>query len=474
MKPFTEMRPFIRTVVVVLLASIGLAQAQAPESSTASTEPVQSFISDLLDAVQSHPSLRAAGAAVTAAELQVQGARQPVELQLDASLTRLSIEDDPSGAIPQPNPQASLQIITHPFLYGDLADRAAQLEAELLRARLSLREASAQIETQAIDAAAGVLLGEAALGLAERAAALARSSEEITGERYARGAARDSDVVRARQETARADAEVAAALDRLSFARLNLSTLVGRDFAVPPALVGASPVVPLVDGEYPAVTRALLDISLAEIGLDASRRNLLPVGQASYAWNLGSDQGAISVGIETRTLSPSLGYRTSTSASGGANGGMGPPTSIAGVPPMQIDPPSPRVAGQLTVGVSLTLSPERFLAVDAAGARLQAAEAGYEVAIQRASLLRRSLANDVAAAERELELAGQSADLARADRHDVARRVELGLAAAIELQQSDLAVLSAELTFLRTQYDFLRTHLNAYADAAIPISEVLK
>lgn len=475
----SQRRRYRRVSTLTALAlAIGLGMAQTAPATDADRTP--KAVSEVLEAVRTHPSLRAAAASVAAAEARLQGAQQPIELQVDASWARLAVENDTQDSIAQPTPQVSVQAVAHPFLYGDLADRAAQLETELLRARLAFREVAAQIETQAVDALAGVLLAERGLGAAERAADLARTVANATAQREARGAARPADLARAEHEVARANAEVATARERLEFARLALAGLTGGTPISLPADAAALPQVPIVDGAEPSVTRAEWDAFLAQVGLDASYRNLLPVAQASYTWNLAENRGSVSVGLESRTLSPSLSYRTSSSSGSSSPQGsaansasvMGP--AFADLAPMQSEPPMPRVTGQFAIGVSLTLSPERFHAIDASEARLEAAQAAVEAARNRASTNRRSLLHAVATAERQVQLAATDLELARSDRADVEERVGLGLATPLELQESDLSVARSQIALLQSQHRLLRAQLDIYVNTATPLSEVLK
>lgn len=461
-------------VCFLVLAAPALAQSTAqppPETSDAASDERSRYVDALLSAVREHPSLRAARAGVTAAERRLAGVRQPVELQIDATWTRLTVEDDPTGAIEQPDPQASISATAHPFLYGDLADLEAQRVDELARARLSLAEAQAQLETQAIDTAGSVILAGEALALAERSLALAERSVVIAEERLARGAARPADVTRAQQEAARAAAEVAAAADRLDLARRSLASFTGGGDL--PEMPDRLPEMPRAEGTSPGVTRAELDLALAHVGLGAARRNLYPVGQASYTYNFDENRGTLTASLESRTLSPSLTYRTGSSSSGTGGSGGTPPSAFADLAPMQAMPDPPRVAGNFTIGVSVTLSPERFQAVDAASERVTAAEAGLEAARLRAELDDASLTNAIHAAERELMLATTSVELARNDREDVARRVELGLATELDLLRAELDLERASLSLLQARQELRRAHLNSYTNAALPVSEVL-
>ena len=448
------------------------AEAVAPEPPLA--EP---WVLAILVAVQDHPSLRAADASVRAAELQLQSARQPIEVQLDASYTRLVIEGENPGLIEQPSPHVGVQAVAHPFLYGDLADLEAQREAELARARLTLREATAQLEAQALDAAANVIMARAGFALAEQGVDLAQAALEATIERERRGAALTADVARARQDVARADVDVARAVDRLALARRSLASLTG-DSA--PALDDVTlPTVGVADGVTPAVARAEVDVALARVGLGAAQRNLYPVAQASYTWNLADDAGSVSVGLESRTLSPSVTYRTSSpNAADSASAAPGTTAAFADLPPMQQMPAPPqeppRVAGSLTIGASVTLSPERFLAVDAARARLEAAEAALESARMQAELTRASLWSAIEASSARTDVARAEVALAEADVADIARRVDLGLATSLELRQAELAAEQAALSLLQARRDLLQAQLDTFTNAAIPPSEVLE
>ena len=446
--------------------------AIAATAALGAAQTAPAYVNAVLEAIQDHPAIAAAAASVAAAENNLAGVRQPLELSVEGSYTRYTVEGDNADQFPQPDPELTARLVAHPFLYGDLADQEAQRRVELERARLALREATASVEVQALTAAMNLAVAQRAHDVANEAVELARTALEVTEARMDRGAARAADVARAQQDLARARAELARAERNLELARATLASWTGA--AAIPTIGDRIPAFAPVDGAPPSVLRARLDVELAEVGVGAAERNLLPVAQARYSWLLDEDQGTITVALESRTLSPSLAYQTTSPV---PSSGSGAAAALAGVPPfapLQAPPEPPRATGGFSVGVSLTLSPQRFEAVEAARARVDAARANLEAAELRAELERSSLDAARIGARTDVELAETDLALALADLDDVERRVELGLATELERRQQQLAVARSRLAVLRAEVDLASSQLERYAYAAIPVSEVWK
>jgi outer membrane protein TolC len=465
------------TLTLALAATLVVqAQPAAPATTEAPTAPGSApggtgtwddpALRELLAGVDDHPALRAAQRSVDAARAELRAVRFPIALEGEVGAQRPSVAVDAQPGVPQEaidaaedvewTTQASVRARLRPFVAGDLADLEAQRRVALARAERRLRETRASLETAAVQAAAGLLAAEHGVRVAEAGVLLARDAASATELRVERGAARPRELERAELEVDRARERLRAAEASRRQAAARLEDLVGAGRGLE-----GLPEPPPAEGEDPAVLAAADDATLAAVGVGSATRGLLPTAQASYAWS--TDDGAVSLSLETRTFQPTVGYETPNPLDDAAsNAGAEAPPGL-----------DVSVDGSLSVGLSFTLGAEGFAALDAARARLEAAEAGVEAARLEASRAADDRAEALRAAREELRFAREDVRLARADADDARRRAELGLASPLEAHRADLSALQADLSLLNARIDVLSARLRGYRELAIPLSEVL-
>ena len=462
-------------MVLAALAPLAfLAAAQQDEPAATPGEPVlPADVRVVLAGVDDHPALRAAQAGVDAARAELDAVRFPIAVDGQVAAQRFDVTAEAAPGVPQElvdeqvdelrwDVRGSVQATLRPFRVGDLADLETQRVLALAQAERSLRETRASLETGALQAAGGLLVAEHGVRLAEAGRALARAALDATRLRLERGAAREIDLRRAELEAARADERVRAAIANRARAEARLEDLVGtgrtlRQLPTPEALP------PLPDDALPpAVAQAEDDLALASVGVGSAQRGLLPTAQASYAWT--TEDGAISLSLESRTFQPTIQYETPNPYANLTQG-----LDQSGL----LDPNDPaRIDGALTLALSFQLGPESAYGVRAAEARLEAARAGLDAARRDAGLAADDRAERLRAARAELAFAATSADLARSDADDLRRQVELGLATPLDALQADLAVLDADLALLNARSALLDALLANYRALAVPLSEV--
>ena len=422
--------------LLLLTASTATAQNQSAQDQTP--------LARLVSAVDGHPALAAARASLVAAQRRLQGVSDPISLSASYGYSGFLYEE-PDPTLPpielaDGQQQISVDATLRPFLFGDLLDLADQRQVEVLRAALALREARANLESQAVEAATTLFLAQAGVELARSGVDLAADALSASGVRFERGAATAGELERARLSLAQAESRLRGAENDLHLAELSLELLVG------PARLSDIPELEPVSGVPPDVERSRLR---------NAERGLIPTVQASYAWNLDVDN-SLSISLESRTLQPTLGFQHSSL------GGVGPTPS-----------PGPALDATFSIGVGLTIGPELFRNLDATRDQRSAAEARLRADVERLPITELTLQNGLAAAERQLALAGRERDLAEADLSDVRARVDLGLATDLEAAQAGFSLSQAELALLSARLERLSRILDWYTSYAIPLSEVL-
>ncbi len=398
----------------------------------------------LPSAVDGHPGLLAAQASLAVAQLNRLGVDAPISLSADYSYSGFGYEDPGTPPPPGSSQQASVSATVRPFLFGDIRDLADQRDLDVLRAELALREARANLETQAIEAAVGLLLAQASLELADAGMALASASLAATQTRFDLGAAAQHDVDHAVQTRAVAEVGVLDARGDLALAEASLTALVGE------VRLDDVPEIGPVQGTLPAVERSRYDVALAALALRNAERSLIPTIQATYTWNVDEDN-TLSLSLESRTLQPTLSYRFSSTG------------SSAG----------PQLQTSFSIGLGVTLGPELFTTLDAVRIQLQAAQGALLAAIERAALTDLSLQNSLEAAQRQLGLAQANRALEAQALEDSRTRVALGLASDLETDRAEFSLKQADLELFSAQFDVLRRTLDSHRSYAIPLSEVL-
>jgi outer membrane protein len=445
-------------------ADLTLATTEPATTEPVTTEPVTTEIyaaalRRFLAALDAHPELRAAEAALEAAERQLRAAYDPVALEASGAHTRLELDEGLAGvqlpdlggaALPETQTQLAATLIFRPYPFGDVADAVRGRELEVQSRLLELREARAGLEARALTAALQAELAERSVALAETGQKAAQRGLEAARRRLERGGATKRELREAQAALREAEALLQNARADAATARRNLQALVG-DTPAPAAAVLAA--VPPPDGGVPAaLRRAEVPVLQAELGVVAAERALWPVAQVSYAWNL-SDEAALTASLESRTLQPSLGvsYRD-------------PGRSF----------PESAVRSSLTVGVSANLSVGALSALEAAARQVEAARAGLEAAREGAVLQEAALRAAYDNAARDLEGARRAFEDAELTYAEARTREELGLASPLETQGALLELLQADLGRRSAELAALSALLELYTLYALPLSEALE
>ncbi len=454
-------------LICLSLLSIGLSQTQSQD------------LAGFLAKLQNHPALEANQALLNASQVQLNAVYFPVSGELSGGYNRLNVNtanatlpDDFDSSELANAFQFSATARFRPFVFGDISDLASQRQLDLLRTQLGYRETLASLEAQAIESAAQVQLAKMALSLSQEALGLSENVLAITQTRFEKGAATETDIRNSQQSLFEAQNQVRSSQLNLDLARQGLALLVGD------AVLANSPKLEPVMGVLPDIERANLDLELARIGLANNQRGLFPVGQVSYTLPIvhektttdaaGNDiqekavNSELSFSLESRTLQPSVTYSF-----------QNPKQTVAGFAAQpQLGLGLADLEGSLSIGISLTISPDSIAALEAANEQLNAAEARLKSSQDNATLTELSLQNALETNRLNLDFAKQSLSNAEQNQMNTVERVELGLATELDLEQSNLGVTQAKLSVLSAEFNYLQAVLNTYRSYAIPVSEV--
>ena len=413
----------------------------------------QEGLQTFLTPVKSYPSVQAAAAAFSAAQAQLDGAYDPVAVSLSAGFSAFDNDDidvDPdtpgTQGLPGTGGQFSTEVALRPFAFGDIKDLVDRRQVNVQQALLDYRNTLTSLEVQALEAALGVRLAENSLELAREGAALAETSLETTRLRLERGAATERDLRDAEANLQEAQNFAQRAESQLELARLRLRDLVGEVEA--PEL----PELPLVDGTPLSVVQAQLSVALAEIGPRSATREVIPVVQAGYTFNM-DDSNSLGVSVESRTLQPTVSYEY-----------QDPERTF----------PQTAQNGSFQAGISLNFSPSAFKAIEAAEDQLVAAQSSLNAAQNSATIQRQSLETELELAQRDLALEELQFRNAQADFEEAQRREELGLSTSVETQAQLLDLLEEDQELRAARQDVLNRTLDFYELYAIPVSEVIE
>jgi outer membrane protein len=225
-------------------------------------------------------------------------------------------------------------------------------------------------------------------------------------------------------------------------------------------------------GVPPDLVRASLDVALAELALRSQERALLPTVQAGYTFLFDDDGGSLTLGLESRTLQPSLSYSlgsgggTTAGAGIGGIGGIGDVGGEAGAA-------LPTLRGAFSISVSWTISLGATLERDAARATLLAAAEALALAHDRLRGERDALEGALEGADEALSYARLALDLALHEERTIEARLEAGIVSPLEVDAARLSVRQAELDLQRAEAQRLSAVLDFYTAFALPLSEVL-
>ena len=430
-------------LVACLLASYAVAQ-----ESTA-----QEGLAEFLEPVQNHPAVLASAAALQAAQAQLEGAYSPVAASVSGGFAAFDNEEidlDPETpgmqGLPKSGGQFSADLSFRPFPFGDIADLVEQRKLALLQAQLDYNETLTDYESQALTAALNVALARDSLKLAERSVELAQTALAATRLRFEKGAASERDVRDGEANLLEAQNFAQTAASNLDLAQLTLRNLVG-EVEVPEV-----PDLPVVDGTAVSVQRAQVGVELAELGKSGATRELIPVAQAGYTFNL-DPENTLEVSIESRTLQPSVGYSYQK-------------------PGRQ--PPQTAQNGSFQVGVSANLDPSLFRAAEAARDQVAAAAAGLQAAQDGATIQRQALQSALTQAQQTLELRELRFENAQQTLEEAQKREELGITTPLETLNVLLEVLEDDLDLRTARQEVLAATLDFYAFYGVPVSEVIE
>lgn len=408
--------------------------------------------------LEQHPSLRQAYYGVLAAEANVRALESPVALQGQAGLASLGYAPPPADCQPgDPRPACytppsdarslSLSLTLTPFPFGDVADNLTQARVGLEQAKIGYRQARAQLEAQALEAAYRRKLAEGAVGVAQSGLRLAQGSLEATRLRQSREAASASEVRQAEAGVRQAQSQLDDAQRNLELAGLTLREFFGTDRVEPVEVPVPRPF------PAPAVLQAELQVIQAQLAFDRALRNALPVVQGSYSW-YPSSTSTWSLSLNSRTLQPALGF------------------SYLDPNPGRSSPPQDRLRSEWRVGLSFSLTPALFDAIDAGERQLEAARAGLEAAKRNAALQEQALRASLAAAERGLGLAQSALADGEKALNEARERERLGLTSPLATLQAELAAQQARLGLEQARLARAQRLLDLYRFYALPPSEV--
>ncbi|MGL4611533.1 MAG: TolC family protein [Trueperaceae bacterium] len=421
-----------------------------------------------LAAVKKNPAITANQQLVAAAEAQLAAVYSPISGTVQGNYTGASytlpngLPEEVTKMLPDQTGGFSIGATLRPFVFGDIADLAQRQRIALEQTKLTYQQTLADLEVQALEAAANVQIAQAALELAQTAKDLAQSALDSTETRFTKGGATEAEVRAAEESLRSAEHQVQTAEAGVALAQQSLELIVGG------VTLEILPQLPLIEGTPPDVKQAEYNISLAKLGMTTSNRAFVPTAQASLAVPLNDEKSEFDFSIESRTLQPTITYKYDNPK---GSVGLGVPIpSVDGFPELGGDD----INVVFSVGISATISVEQFSNLDAAKAQLAAAEAGLVGARDRALLTALSLNNTYQTATSNLELAKLTLSNTESALRETNSRAEAGLAIPLESDQATLAVTQAKLGVFTAEIDVLKAILATYTSYATPISETLE
>jgi outer membrane protein len=462
---FNKRRIFFTLLLsLVLCQSFGTAQ-EAGEAPVLS--PSSQNLATFLEAVKTNPAMLANQNLVEVAQAQLAAVYSPVSATVQGSYTTGSYsfpDDVPQEVrdnIPTQTGSFSVGATLRPFVFGDLADLAEQRRIAVEQAKLTYQQTLADLEAQAIEAAANLQLAQLSLGLAQTGQDVAEAALESTQIRFERGAASEAEVRAAQERVNSADNQLQNAEAGVALAQQGLNLLVGD------ATLETLPTLAPAQGTPPDVRQAEFNVALATIGIGSSNRAFVPTVQASLAIPLDDSKSEVNFSLESRTLQPTVTYKYDNPKQ---TVGQGVPVPrVEGFPDLGVDD----VNYAFSVGVSATISAEQFNNVDAANKQLAAAQAGLTGAQDRAALTALTLSNSYQTAVRGLQLAQLTLSNAESTLTETKAREEAGLTIGLEVDQATLLVGQAELGVVSAEIETLKAILSTYKTYALPVSETL-
>lgn len=455
------------SLVWLSVLAFGSAQ-ETSETRESHLSPEFARLATFLDAVKTNPAIVANENLVAAAEAQLSAAYSPVSVTAQGNYTTGSysfpdnVPQQVRDNIPTQTGGFSVGATLRPFVFGDLADLAEQRRIAVEQAKLTYQQTLADLEAQALEAAANVQLAQLSLELAREGQNVAQAALDSTQIRFERGAASEAEVRAAQERLNSATNQLQNAEAGVALAQQGLSLLVGD------ATLETLPTLAPAQGTPPDVRQAEYNLALANLGIGSSNRAFVPTVQASLAVPFDDGKGEFDFSLESRTLQPTVTYKYDNPKQ---TVGQGVPIPrVDGFPDLNAS----NVNVAFSVGVSATISAEQFNNLDAANAQLAAAQAGLTGARDRANLTALTLSNSYQTAVRGLQLAQLTLSNAQSTLEETRARVEAGLAISLEADQATLAVKQAELTVFSAEIEVLKAILSTYRTYALPVSETLE
>lgn len=434
-----------RLLMLLALGSLGLAQ---------------NFYAPL----ENHPSLLQARYALEAALAQSRATESPVNLNLQGGLggSQLGPKDPVCSETPSPSnafrqallcgdlsdsqKSFSLSLGVMVIPYGDVGDAVFQARAGIEQAKLGLAQARTQLQTQTLETAYRIRLAQTALEVARVGERLARTGLEAAKLREARGATNPSEVRQSEAQLRQAQFQVSDAERNLALAQNTLRDLLGNPGAVPDIPPLPQPQDP------PAVLQAQFQLLQAQINMGKAERAVLPVLQASYT-NFPSATQSWSVGIDSRTLQPSLSFNYQD-------------------PNASRTPPQDRIQATWRIGISANISFGLLDGLEAARKQLEAARQNLEAARKNGKLQEDSLKSGLAAADQNLQIAQTALADAEKSLAEARERERLGLSSPLATLQAELGLAQARLGLEQASLSRLSRILDLYRFYGLPLSEV--
>lgn len=440
------------------------AQTAANQTSALASETLKTFLA----ALESNPELLAAQAATDAVEAQLHAARDPVALAATGGYSRVQIdesqlgatqvtgpgEDDgsggfASGTLPANGFQLSTTLSFRPIAFGDVADAISQGQLALESSRLDLQSVRTGLEVRALEAALSSRLAERSVALAQQSVEAATQSLRATRLRVEKGAANARDLRGAEEALLEAQTLTENAQSDANSARLNLNSLVGETPA--PSFADLASLTVPQDRTPLAVAQAQIQRQQTALGITSAQRELYPVAQASYTWNV-SNSSSLTASLESRTLQPSLGYAFQD------------PARTA---------PESAVTSALTVGISANISLSALDALEALEKQQTAAAEALRAQQNGGNLQRTTLSAAYGNATRSTTLENRTFRGAQLTYQENLTRQTLGLSSPLETSTSLIELIQADLDRSSSELASLSALLDIYELYALPPSETL-
>ncbi|MDX2006136.1 MAG: TolC family protein [Meiothermus sp.] len=421
-----------RWIAVILLASLGLAQS-----------PPALSVEQSLALLQQSPSWRAADLGVLGAQRNLSLAQSAAGLNLLAGAEQ-TLGRDATNGITFRGSNFSATLATNVLPWSPAQDNIRAAQRALDRAVWQRDETRNTLVLGLVERYFGVRTARFDLALAEGARALAERRLQIVSSQATLGQVRQDAILNAQLSLQEALTRERQARSGLEITRRALETLLGRplggnNLSSPPPQPSAPEALETLLRRAlerrPDILRAVSSLQDAQDGLDIARRDRwLPEAtlQTFYGeFSSSGSQAGPQVAANLNFKSGDLALSASTPAFADPNPN---------------DPNNPR-ANRLGLRLSLSVPlvfPSNDARTQAAGAGLEAAQSGLELARLQAELEVRQRFGELSDAEAQRDQVSAGLEAA-SERLRVARaRLESGLGTRVEVEAAELGVHQAE------------------------------